>query len=389
LKIPKFYIVLVSVSILLFIVVEMLRDRPVSWEATFSSRETMPYGTYAFYKLVPGIFPGKTIRKNFGNYGKMFEQGGIGDEILMIVNSEFYTDEYSIKDILSYVDKGHQVFISSFQFDDFLMDTLGVSTFSKYNGIGRGNAVRFVFSDSLLNEDSAFKYRFALYSYFIENDTAAYEVLGHFENGKPNFLKFKIGKGELFLNTVPLVFTNYNILKGNTRSYVEKLFSMLTVNDIIWDEYVRHVEMESTSPFRYILSVPSLRYALLILLLITLLYLMFAGKRRQRMIPVIVPLENSTHRFIETLGRLYLYRNNHKDIAAKKIRYFQESIQTRYSMKIKRFDNGFVKRFSQKSGKTEESVEKLVNLIGTFEAKESITESELFELNKMVDKCML
>jgi hypothetical protein len=388
LKIPKFYIILVAISILIFIVVEMLRDRPVSWEATFSSRETMPYGTYAFYKLMPGLFPGKTIRKNFGNYGKMFEEEGIGDEILLIVNSEFYTDEYSIKDILSYVDKGHQVFISAFQFDDFLMDTLEVSTFSKYNGIGRGSDVHFVFSDSLLNEDSAFTYKFALYSYFVENDTAEYEVLGRFENGKPNFLRFNIGNGELYLNTVPLVFANYNILKGNTRTYVEKLFSMLDVNDIIWDEYVRHIEIESTSPFRYILSVPSLRYAFLVLLLLTLLYLVYAGKRRQQMIPVVVPFENSTHRFIKTLGRLYLYRNNHKDIALKKIRYFQESVQTRYSMKIKKFDKDFVKRFSQKSGTSEELVTRLVSLIQTVESKESINESELFELNKLVDKCM-
>ena len=387
-KIPRFYIILVAVSTLLFIVVEMLRDRPVSWEATFSSRETMPYGTYAFYKLMPGLFPGKTIRKNFGNYGKMFEEGGIEDETLLIVNSDFSTDEYSIHDLLSYVAEGHQVFISAFEFDGFLMDTLEVSTFSKYNGIGRGNAVRFNFSDSLLNEDSAFTYKFALYSYFVENDTAVYEVLGRYDNGKPNFLKFNIGNGELYLNTSPLVFANYNILRGNTKTYVEKLFSMLEVNDVIWDEYVRHIEIESTSPFRYILSVPSLRYAFLILLLLTLLYLVYAGKRRQQMIPLVVPLENTSHRFIETLGRLYLYRNNHKDIAVKKIRYFQENVQTRYSMKIKKFDEDFVKRFSQKSGTPEEWVAKLVNLIQTVESKESINESELFELNKWVDKCV-
>ncbi len=224
-----------------------------------------------------------------------------------------------------------------------------------------------------------------MYFYFVENDTAEYEVLGRYTNGKPNFLKVDIGDGELFLNTTPLVFANYNILKGNTRSYVEKLFSMLPVNDVIWDEYTRHIEIESTSSFRYILSVPSLRSAFLTLLLITLLYLLFAGRRRQKMIPLVVPLENSTHRFIDTLGRLYLYRNNHKDIALKKIRYFQESIQSNYSMKIKKFDGEFVKRFSRKSGTSEESVTKLVNLIHAIESKEVINENELFELNKMID----
>ncbi len=384
-KIPRFYIILVAVSILIFIVVEMLRERPVSWEPSFSSRETMPYGTYALYNLLPGIFPGKTISKNFENYGQMFEEGNINDEILIIINYGFTTDKYAIDDILSYVEDGHQVFISAFGFDEYLMDTLGIDVNSNYNGIGRGSPISFNFSDSLLNEDSSFTYKFALYFYFVENDTAEYEVLGRYTNGKPNFLKVDIGDGELFLNTTPLVFANYNILKGNTRSYVEKLFSMLPVNDVIWDEYTRHIEIESTSSFRYILSVPSLRSAFLTLLLITLLYLLFAGRRRQKMIPLVVPLENSTHRFIETLGRLYLYRNNHKDIALKKIRYFQESIQSNYSMKIKKFDGEFVKRFSRKSGTSEESVTKLVNLIHAIESKEAINENELFELNKMID----
>ena len=57
-------------------------------------------------------------------------------------------------------------------------------------------------------------------------------------------------------------------------------------------------------------------------------------------------------------------------------------------MKIKKLDKDFVKRFSQKSGTSEELVNKLVNLIQTVESKESINESELFELNKLVDKCM-
>ncbi len=387
-KAPKFYIILVAISILIFILVEALRERPVDWSPSFSSFERMPYGTYALYELLPDLFPGKTIRKNHENYYQMLNDISLNNESLIIIASKFMTDQYSMNAMLEYIKEGHQVLISALEFDKYLMDTLGINVQIVPNGIKRGKQVMFNFEDSLLKTDSGFYYQFPMYSFFVKNENVQYKVLGSYKNHKVNFIQFDIGEGKLFLNTVPLAFTNYNILKGFTRSYVEQLFSMMAVNNIIWDEHLRHVEIQSTSPLRYVLSVKTLRIAFLILLLLIILYFLFTGKRRQQMVPLVVPLENSTHRFIQTLGRLYLYRNNHKDIAKKKIRYFTESVKSSYSLKIKEFDEKFVVSFSKKSGISEEVVSKLVSLIRSIELKNEINKDELFELNMRIDECL-
>ena len=60
---------------------------------------------------------------------------------------------------------------------------------------------------------------------------------------------------------------------------------------------------------------PPLQYAFWLSLLLLLLYILFAGKRMQRIIPLVKPNENTTVTFTETIGRLYLQKKDNKNIA--------------------------------------------------------------------------
>ena len=56
------------------------------------------------------------------------------------------------------------------------------------------------------------------------------------------------------------------------------------------------------------------------------------GKRKQRIIPVITPLKNTSLEFVETIGRLYYQKGTRSGIAHKKIIFFLDFIRTRYNI---------------------------------------------------------
>lgn len=84
-------------------------------------------------------------------------------------------------------------------------------------------------------------------------------------------MNVKIGSGNLYLHSVPNIFTNYNLLKVE-RDYIFKSLSYLNIRDVIWDEYYKEVNKYQSTPIRYILSQPALKWAYFTLI-ISLIFL--------------------------------------------------------------------------------------------------------------------
>lgn len=65
--------------------------------------------------------------------------------------------------------------------------------------------------------------------YFTKFDTLKHTVLGNLDPGKGrkrvNFLKVPFGKGQVFLHSTPEAFSNFFMLKGENKIYVENLLS--------------------------------------------------------------------------------------------------------------------------------------------------------------------
>jgi hypothetical protein len=136
----------------------------------------------------------------------------------------------------------------------------------------------------------------------------------------------KVHKGNLIFSSVPLIFTNYGILKEPNDKIVSNIVSFLD-GDVHWTHFYELGRMESDSPFRYILSQPPLKWALYTILISIVLFMGFKIKREQRVIPVIEPLINTTLVFVKTISRLYFVQKDHRDLALKKALYFTEFIR--------------------------------------------------------------
>src|SRR5690606_31850597 len=126
-----------------------------------------------------------------------------------------------------------------------------------------------------------------------------------------------------------------------------------------------------TSPMRYVLSQEALIWAYYLLLSGLLIFVIFRGKREQRIIPVVKPLENSSVEFAKTLSVLYLEHGDFSNIIAKKINFFLENIRSKLYLNTENLSQDFIKNLASKSGNTEEKTSELIEYIIHLKGKSS------------------
>src|SRR5690606_19360837 len=118
----------------------------------------------------------------------------------------------------------------------------------------------------------------------------------------------------------------------------------------VWDDYYKVGKPIITSPLRFVLSQPALKWAYWLTIIGLLTYILFNIKRRQRIIPIIEPLKNATKDFVGIIAQMYFLEKNHLDLAEKKIAYFYDNIRTNYLLNTQSISDDFKLQLSAKSG---------------------------------------
>jgi len=113
--------------------------------------------------------------------------------------------------------------------------------------------------------------------------------------------------------------------------------------------------------------------------------MVFEAKRKQRVIPILPPLPNTSLEFVTTIGNLYYRNGNHKDIADKKIAFLLEQIRTRYKLRTNELDEAFFEALSSKSGKDIGEIRRLFRTIGFIQSMRLISPGQLMDLNEKIE----
>jgi hypothetical protein len=167
--------------------------------------------------------------------------------------------------------------------------------------------------------------------------------------------------------------------------YAATVLSYLPKQQIIWDNNYKSGRKVITSPLRYILQNTALKRAFYISMFGLILFIIFRGKRVQRIIPVITKLDNATVDFTRTIGELYYQHGDFTNIIEKKIQYFLEFVRTNYYLDTNKFSTGFIDKLATKSSNTKEKTKVLVDYLVFLKSKTNHTEQELIELNKKIE----
>ena len=382
----RLYLIVAGVLLTLYIVAEFNRPKTVDWSATFISKEKTPFGTYILNNRLRDIFPkSKVVRYRQAVYNVIAEDS-IENSSYLIICPGIDLSKADYGQLINYIKKGNDVFIAADFFGKSFEKNLKLYSELDFTFGKDTTAIKFV-SPALDSSKIYAVDKGAGNIYFAKFDTLRATVIGETKAHKADFIKYSFGKGSLYLSCNPKMFTNYSLLKPQGAAYAATALSFLNgTPKIAVDDYYSQGDDEKDSPMRLFLSHPPLEWAYYITIFGLLIFILFEMKRRQRVIPVIEPLQNSTLDFVTVVGQVYYEKRDNANIAEKKIRYFFTFLRDEYQIKTTKLDTEFVEKLTAKLNLERHFVNELVEYIKYIANQQQVTDGELIELNKLIEQ---
>lgn len=379
--------------------IETNLPKPINWAPSYSTQDKNPLGLYVLNKELPKLFlpdSVKKIRKTAYEYlNEKFSSDSLVNDYnfkgtILSISEYSEIDTQSAEELCYFVSRGNCAFLSSKDFNTVFKDSLKFETYQFYSP---KQDTTWVWLDN--HKEKTKKYNViggAGNIYFSKLDTLNTKILGYQKTDSvhANFIKVKYYNGYFFLHTQPNAFSNYHLLKNDHYQYTQNLLNYIPKSNIYWlteNMNATNDNNQNESSLKYIMSQPSLKWAWQLFLIALFLFVLFKSKRKQRIIPIILKLSNTTVEFVKTIGNLYFLEGNHDNLIDKKIIYFLEKIRADYLINTSKLNNDFVQKLHLKTGKPKSDIEKIVYLIHSHRSNnKNSTQNDLIELNNAIEK---
>lgn len=359
---------------------------------TFSKKDKNPFGASIAYRQVKSLYASNSIRDVRQPFSKTWKEISDSGSLYICITGSLFVNEEEADAMLQYVDAGNDLFISAAYIDDVLQQKINCTTKVNFNKVFGAMAFTQTSTRSLVEPDSAYSYFYYPFNnYFLKIDSGRTRVVGVNDDLMPNSIVYFHGRGKLYLHCDPRAFSNYFLLKDSNFKYMQQslAFTSVVPGHVYWDDHYnklrrRKGEDDNFSTLSEIMKHPPLVYAFWLTLLLLLLYVLFGGKRVQRIIEQRKPNENTTVTFTETIGRLYLQKKDNKNISDKMITYFNEFIRNKYFLNTNSINEDFITALSRKSGVQRESVDSLYRTITSAQSSDHLDDYQLLSLNEQI-----
>ena len=388
--------------IMLAIVVITSCKSPVglpSLKETYSKNDKDPFGGFVFFNQLEVLFNQNSLNTKAVNFETFWHSNEDTNALFICVAKNLFLTKGDVKSMLQFVADGNTVFIGSQHLDSTLLDSLGckVAVASPLNETLESVKATSVFIDSnLINSNSTYSFLYVPFaSIFSTIDTGTSRVLGYNVFGS-NYIEIYHGLGKFYLHCEPRALSNYFLLQNKNYQYLQNIFALTShrPDHLYWDDFYNkrnHVQAsnEGKGGLHMLLQYPSMAWAFWLAVILVVLYIIFGGKRRQRIVPPLPENINSTLAFTNTIGNLYLQKKDNRNIADKMILYFYEHLRKHYFLNANQPNADFIQALSKKSNVSLEATQSLFNLIEIFKQSEQISDEQLLLLNKKIDNFYL
>lgn len=385
----KYYIGLIVVT-LVAIFIRLLRPAPIDWSEGYSASEKKPFGSYILFNELSTLIPKNEIETSLSPvFETTFDSTSAN---FIFINANISFDEFETEMLLDKVESGSSLFISAWNFEGALADSLNLTLENGFPGINPSISSldsllqrRIDFSNPDLNNVSDWEFPSGLVeTYIAEFDTSNAIVLGKVETKRVNFIRQKFGNGEVFVHSNPFLFTNYFLRDVNRFDYAFKALSYLPQQRTVWDEYYKIGRQQLNSPMAYVASQPGLSAAWFMGVLGLIVYLIFGSKRKQRIIPEITSVKNSSIEFAGTIANLYLNNGTHNELLDKKILFFKEYLRTNIGV-ITNFEPTAAEQVALRSGLEPSDIQTLFSMILSTSTNTEISTEQLKQVTDRID----
>ncbi|MDC6390003.1 DUF4350 domain-containing protein [Maribacter sp. PR1] len=391
------YIITALILIAGLMLLQYSKPKNINWFESYVRTHKIPYGTFVANELIENqLFQEKVQQVYLPPYEFLSNNDSLNG-IYVFVNNDVSFEKAELNRLLNWTALGNTLFIASESFEKKFRDTLNFETGVVYGGFEVAQKQEHQLVNPMLKGKQPFTYEKENYvTVFNEIDSVKMSVLATVQTPKDKpeeyienitAVKRPFGKGEIILSTFPKAFTNYFILEKDNKDYTAGLFSYFHNREKIYmDNYHKSGKAFYTSPMYIFLNTKELKWAYYLILIGGLIYIIFEGKRKQRPIPVVKPLQNQTMAFTRTISDMYFEKGDRNSIAEHKINYFLNYIKSRYYLTNISQEDEFYKKISGRSGNTIGETKTLFNFMDELRNSPLVSESQLIKLNKLIQK---
>lgn len=379
----KTYAIIFIIIMVIMALLEVNKKEVTDWRKNFDVHQKSPFGLFVFDQEAQFLFKNNLKKIDLTPYD-YYNQNKKKQHNILVIESDI--DIVSWKKILGEVSKGSDAILIGSQIPKDISDSIGY-----YD-----SQISFADQNVLKLTDKKYLNDFIKLDKFPSGRGFSYikpgvEVLGKTveedNSDQVNFIKSKLGKGNIYIHSEPLFLTNYYLLKSGNIKYAQDVFSYLQDRETLW--FVESNTKESRFFMRFILSNPTLKYAWWLLLGGLVLFMFFNAKRKQRIVPIIEPLKNTSVDFVKSIGNLYLQEGDFHDMMAKKAQYFLSKVRLDLLIDTQNLDEEFAKKLQLKTGKSIEMINETIALIKKAQDPyASVMKEDLARMNKLLDSIL-
>jgi len=376
----KIYAVIFIVVMIILALFEVNKTESTDWRKNFDINQKSHFGLFVFNKEINTLFKNKVKKIEQTPYD--YYQAEKKTHNILIIEEEI--DKQSWNKILNEVSKGSDAMLIVSEMPKDISDSIGF-----YD-----SQISFEDENVLKLTDKTYQNDFVHLDKFPSGRGFTFikkgvEVLGKTveknNSDQANFIKITFGKGNIYVHCEPLFVTNYYLLKRGNVKYAQDVFSYLKDQETIW--FVESDAKVSQFFLRFILSHPALKYAWWVLLGGLVLFIFFNAKRKQRIVPIIEPLKNTSVDFVKSIGNLYLQEGDFHDMMAKKAQYFLNKVRMDLLIDTQNLDEEFAKKLYLKTGKPVEMITEALDLIKKAQDPYAqVMKEDLAKMNKLLDE---
>lgn len=379
---------LVLLAMLIFL--EANQKDPINWYPSYSITDKIPQGTFVFYESLEKV--AKVEQVNIPPFEFLEDTTTTGTYFFL--NASVGIDAAELNKLLKWVEKGNTAVISASYISYPLLDTLKITNDQKIRKNGLENIPQYNFANKDLRSEKYYEFnRDHTLEYFDSLNGKQQKVLGIAKvkddnsvqnDSLANFVESKFGEGRFLLHSSPQAFTNFFLLQDQNFEYAEKFLAYLdTRNTIYWDNHYKNGKIIHTSPLYILLGNRYFKWAYYFVIIATILFILFEGKRKQKSIKVIEPLKNQTYDYTRTIAGMYLDQKDYRTIAQKIRDQFFIFLQKEFKINVKEQKN-YRQLIEQQTKISSEEIDRLFDQIKSLEVKPSVTKKDIEALNRLI-----
>ena len=381
-------------------------QKSFNWNITLNEDGEEPYDLLVFHDLLRDAAGSDWYKKI--EYGLKQELQKADDGTLYIYFGQY--PDYSpdeLKQMREFVNGGGKVFILSRDFENEIYD----SVTAKNTAAKLGDSAHYEPSTPLRSfaaektkvissggNEAQIYYKIksdikqSNWRYYGDSLLAVINPVRHaaeYGDGKPFIIEKKAGKGSVYFCADPMIFTNYHMKKKEVFDVVNDIVKDIDHEGVLYDvsrTAFSQTEAVDRGPLHYLFSYASFRRAWTLLLIMTVLYLAFNLKRRQRVMPLQAAPSNNAAIFAQTAGLLFYKSKAHLQIARKKSEVFLFEVNRKYGISTYQLNDNFINALSNKTGKPRYKVKELAAKLNALNGLNHLSEDSLKNILRMIEE---